>query len=247
MPGARVGDNGEEFRERHERAYYQGAPIQTYEVSLQEGAAVKVLGGQAYSGTRMVTLYSFHGDKVQKNGPELNCNVGFKILIGFKLLKENGGILSEGAKILEAKLELYKTSSYAPYLELRRVVLPWEVGEVTWIAASEKRKWKVPGGDTDKESAVSLDLTSKAEKAKKSWDPRWCSFDVTESLKAFVKSRKNTGWRLEAFGSKTRSAHSNIVKFATGTHGEEFKFRPKLTLKFRAPRLLLKKINEKNK
>ncbi len=226
------------FQERVESARRKGAPVQDYEFVFQEGRPLPEAGVDLYLGTRATSLYNYHANRPWPGGPNLNCQTDrFKILIRFILTEKEGGILPEETEVLEAKLAIYKSGAYAPCLTLKPLTKAWNPKWASFNSADKGQKWDSPGGDTLHEEAQYVELDKIHHSS--SYKPQWCEFDVTKCLRKALKNGKNFGWRMEAFGSKTNRGSLNTVSFASPQHGPSPKFRPKLTLKFRAPRFKL--------
>jgi eukaryotic-like serine/threonine-protein kinase len=227
-----------------DQARHNGSPLAVYEITLQQGHAVRAVGLASYAGTRDVTVYGFHPDTNQIDDKVLRESSRHSSLIRFAVLQREGGPLPDGAEVLSAKLQLCKTGPYAPYMELRRIATSWKEKEVTHNSASTGKKWKTPGGDVAEKVAVACALNevydvATGEQREKIWKgPWWCEFDVTSSLAAALKEGKNYGWRMDIFKDKDHAIFAmNVVEFGSSRYALDPTLRPKLILKVRCRRL----------
>ncbi len=226
--------NCADLKDRVDTALRKNSPVQEYSFTLQPGQPAPQIGLENYTGAHSSQIYGWpgHVDIVQPNGPTLHCDSTFAMLIALPLTLAEGGPLPPESEILEAKLHVYKASAYSPFIEVRRVLTPWKEGEITWNSATKSVRWQTPGGDVS-DVAASVDF---AKNPAKMWDPRWCDFDVTQSLRDALKDGKNGGWRINVFATKDHLPHGNIVDFAS-CQNPDMSLRPKLELKIRCPKL----------
>jgi hypothetical protein len=203
----------------------KGSPVREYTLVFQEGEAIYDANIEKYSGTVDCYLY--------KDWPNTTYNDYFKghhditilmmgpgwinPLIQFKVFQRQGGPLPDDADIVNATLSVYKTGAYDPMMEASACAVPWKIDEVTWNSAASNAPWKKPGGDASEYGTA---------KRKSKWDPGWCDFDVSESMRQGQKEGKMYGWFILA------TEQSNIVALASSKHSNAA-WRPKLTLKVR--------------
>ena len=203
----------------------------TLTFTLQNGRVNPEVKSTAYKDSHTATMHGTPGHTgiVYPSAQNFICDTGrFYGLVSFALTQDEGGPLPNDVVVLEAKLHLYKASTYSPFIELQRVLAPWTAAEVTWDSASKSTRWKTPGGEVVPAIAATLDLGG----GRKGWQPQWCTFDVGDSLRDALKEHKNYGWRVCVFGNKDHIPNGNIVSFAASDNSSAYG-RPRLELKVR--------------
>jgi eukaryotic-like serine/threonine-protein kinase len=233
-----------------DQARHAGSPLRVYSITLKQRRALPAAGLSSYRGTATGQVYR-GGVKthrtVHSDARDMACcgeSGNYHAFVRFAVARREGGPLPDDVEVLQARLRLAKIGGYVPYLSIARVTTAWDESGVTWKSAAAGRDWKVAGGDVEDKPAAVLDLPSLYQnaghrmgaKAQKIWKgPYWCEFDVTSSLAAALKERKNFGWRLSAYGNSSCKADGYVprIRFAGRSHGLDRALLPELVLKVR--------------
>lgn len=130
--------------------------------------------------------------------PSSECSGRSGVTTYRSLIKFDLHTLPVGAEILDARLELYKTSPEASSIDLRLIERDWLESTATWTTP-----WQTAGGDLGPVfKTVSLDAGS-----------RWVSMSITDQVRAWTEGRlPNRGI---AFVGPTLSAASFYSSDAT--------------------------------
>jgi PKD repeat protein len=185
--------------------------------SMQEGA-----GG--YTGTTDAAMYDYHADTNWYADADFKCGEGdsWRPAIRFKVFVSEGGSVPDGAEILSATLQMYKTSSYSIAPQVHQLKKAFVENEVTWNSASTGTAWESGGA-----SGSSDRVTEAVASPWMGWDPGWLLIDVTNSIQALSDGTANHGWVIT-------DAYSNIRWFASSENADQT-IRPKLLITYRVP------------
>jgi hypothetical protein len=145
-------------------------------------------------------------------------------LFRFAVFASEGGPIPDGAEIVSATLEIYK--SYYNYVyRLHPMLRSWDEAKATWSVASTGSAWAVAGAQ-----GVGTDYAAAADAQYSApWDPGWMSFDVTSRIAAIGQGGANYGWRIVDV-----SGYNGLRKFNSGEYNDTT-LRPRLTVSYRAP------------
>jgi hypothetical protein len=212
-----------------DRARHAGSPIKDYTVVLQDGLEV---GGRVYSGTRDAYISSTEREKDANRGDmELLYALGskFRPLVRFAVFRADGGPLPDGARVISAKLCLFKVHNYPACLSAYEVLKDWDEGTVTSGNCGKGGAWAEAGCDgVGKDRAATATGTCQLSYDKE----QWAEIDVTDCLKAWsARKRRNYGWVLVDEHEKD---HANYRKYCSREYKDDATKRPKLILKVRS-------------
>jgi PKD repeat protein len=195
-------------------------------LSKDPGGQVTVVlqdGLNGYSGTQDSYTYGYSSTHQQLNfgaqtflqsRPDVAWFVSFARFAVYEL---EGGPVPDGAQIVSAKLELYRSTSYSGDYQVNRVLRDWKESEITWQKANANTSWTsgaASGAGTDIVSTADCNVSTGLVSG-------WIGFDVTVPAKG-----SNYGWRIY------RSAGSNTSKYHSSEYADDTKLRPKLTITY---------------
>ena len=201
------------------------------EVVLRNGLPVAATGTKAYSGTTLKhTLRSNNLVIDSGNSRQVPCSTERHPLIRFAVTRGEGGPLPDDVEILEARLEIFKVSSYVPCFEMHRMKADWR-----------EKDSRIAPADVEERVAAVCDLHAAGRRDsrtfKRIWKGPWpCTFDVTRSLRAALRVKGNHGWIIRVYAdAKRRPFVKRVVRFA-GCTWTQAELRPRLRLRVRMPR-----------
>lgn len=190
-------------------------PVSGQQLVLQQG-----LGG--YDGVRDTYLNGWDANTNYEPSTDLRCRTdGMRnSILRFDLSR-----VPAGARITQATLSVYvTTASPNPiWLEVYRVLRPWEPTQATWLRARDGSSWISPGCDyPGQDRAATYSATAYLSRAQASYD-----MDITALVQTWVNDPgTNYGILLKGSG-----ASSTEYTLASSNHWGTA-WRPKLTISY---------------
>jgi hypothetical protein len=191
-----------------------------------ESVATLQNGTNGYFGTSDTYLSTYAKNSNFGADVKLLEETAYTNLLRFAIFGSEGGPVPNGATIVSAKLQIYKTSNtYDGVFGAYRMLRAWDATQATWNSPAAGATWTVAGVPL---SGGDVNPTPDGTGAV-GWSAGLVTIDVTPSLQHFAANGGNHGWLF-----RMQSGNGN-TKFFASSEAATLTQRPKLEVRYVAP------------